>query len=154
MTGDGTTLPVALTMGEPAGIGGEIALKAWMRLAEHQPAFFVIDDHIRLRALADGMGLKAPVAVISHAREAHRIFRHALPVLDIGSAVEAIPGIPSSTTAAAVVESISRAVSLVRSGEASAVCTNPIQKSARPAPGSASRAIRSSWPILRASNGR
>lgn len=130
MNGNCATLPVALTMGEPAGIGGEIALKAWMRLGPEGPTFFVIDDHVRLRALAARMGLEAPVAVISHAGEAHRIFRHALPVLNIGSAVEAVPGHLSPQTAAAVVESISRAVSLVRSGKASAVCTNPIQKSA------------------------
>ncbi len=130
MNGDGATLPVALTMGEPAGIGGEIALKAWMRMAGDGPVFFVIDDHVRLRALATEMGLKTPVAVIGNAGEAGRVFRHELPVLDIGSAVETFLGRPSSKTARAVVESISRAVSLVGSGEASAICTNPIQKSA------------------------
>jgi 4-hydroxythreonine-4-phosphate dehydrogenase len=122
-------LPVALTMGEPAGIGGEIALKAWAELSANGPAFFVIDDPIRLRALAADMSLHAPVAVIAHASEALRVFRHALPMLDVGSAVEAEPGRPSARTAATVIESISRAVSLARSGDASAVCTNPIQKS-------------------------
>lgn len=130
MTRTGKSLPVALTMGEPAGIGGEIALKAWMRLALDGPVFFVIDDHVRLRTLAAQLGLKAPVLAIENAGDAHRIFRHALPVFDIGSTVETVPGQPSQQTAAAVIESISRAVGLARSGEASALCTNPIQKSA------------------------
>lgn len=110
-------LPVALTMGEPAGIGGEIALQAWAELSPDGPAFFVIDDPIRLRALATDMGLHTPVAAIARSSEALRVFRHALPVLDVGSAVEAEPGRPSVRTAAAVIESISRAVSLVRSNE-------------------------------------
>ena len=46
------TLPLALTMGEPAGIGGEIALKAWLRRAEGVPPFYAIDDPGRLAALA------------------------------------------------------------------------------------------------------
>ncbi len=51
------TLPLALTMGEPAGIGGEIALKAWLRRGEGVPPFYVIDDPARLAALAAGSSI-------------------------------------------------------------------------------------------------
>ena len=46
------TLPLALTMGEPAGIGGEIALKAWMRRGEGIPPFYLVDHPERLAKLA------------------------------------------------------------------------------------------------------
>jgi 4-hydroxythreonine-4-phosphate dehydrogenase len=48
-----------LTMGEPAGIGGEIALKAWTRLVESGPVSFVIDDGRRLTGLARQLGIGA-----------------------------------------------------------------------------------------------
>ena len=130
MTAHDLPSPVAVTMGEPAGIGGEIALKAWERLSPSGPPYFMIDDPARLRTLAATMGLEVPIAVIAHASDASHVFQHALPVLDIGLRVAATAGQPSTQTAGAVIDSITRAVNLVRSGEASAICTNPIQKSA------------------------
>lgn len=66
--------PVALTMGEPAGIGGELTLKAWLRRAEGMPAFFAIDDPARLTTLAARLGLPVPVKTISDAAEAAAVF--------------------------------------------------------------------------------
>jgi 4-hydroxythreonine-4-phosphate dehydrogenase len=124
-----STLPVLLTMGEPAGIGGEIALAAWQRLCAEGPVFCLLDNPERLRRLAATSGLAIPVASIAHASQAAAVFGVSLPVLDLGRQVEAIPGKPSSATATAVIASITLATELVRKGEAAALVTNPIQKS-------------------------
>ena len=115
-------------MGEPAGIGGEIALKAWLRRAEGVPAFAAIDDPARLAALAGALGLAVPVRVIAAPNEAAAAFPEALPVLPQTLPVPAVPGRPSAATAAAVIASIERAARFALAGEAAAIVTNPIQK--------------------------
>ncbi|MFO1074839.1 MAG: 4-hydroxythreonine-4-phosphate dehydrogenase PdxA [Geminicoccaceae bacterium] len=116
-------------MGEPAGVGGEVLLAAWLRLRARGPAFLAIDDPARLRALAGDLGLAVPVASVAGPEQATALFPDALPVLPLPEPVRAEPGRPSSATATAVIGSIEQAVRLVRSGAASAVVTNPIQKS-------------------------
>jgi 4-hydroxythreonine-4-phosphate dehydrogenase len=120
--------PLLLTMGEPAGIGGEIALKAWLRRGEGIPVFALIDDPERLRALARTFGLDVPMAAIAAPREADAAFARALPVLAQTLPAPAIPGKPSAATAAAVIGAIERAARLALAGEAAAIVTNPIQK--------------------------
>ncbi|WP_448206607.1 4-hydroxythreonine-4-phosphate dehydrogenase PdxA [Azospirillum sp. sgz302134] len=123
--------PLAVTMGEPAGIGGDILLKAWLSKAgEALPPFFVLDDPDRLTALAARIGIAVPVRPIASPAEALSVFPAALPVLPQPLAVPAEPGRPDPANGAAVIASIDRAVELVRRGEAAAVVTNPIQKSA------------------------
>ncbi|MGF1544780.1 MAG: 4-hydroxythreonine-4-phosphate dehydrogenase PdxA [Parvularculaceae bacterium] len=117
---------LALTMGEPGGVGGEIAVDAWRRLKTDGPTFFLIDDPARVRALARA----APIAVIDAPDAAPAAFPDALPVLDVGARVAATPGEANPDNAAAVVASIERAVALALGGEAAGVVTNPIQKSA------------------------
>jgi len=117
--------PVALTMGDPAGIGGEIALAAWARRADADlPVFFAIDASARLRAL----GSAVPVREIAGPAEAADIFAEALPVLPCALPADAIPGKPDPANAAATVASIDRAVALAMDGGASGVVTNPINK--------------------------
>jgi 4-hydroxythreonine-4-phosphate dehydrogenase len=120
--------PLVLTMGEPAGIGGEIALKAWLARDNGLPLFFLVDDAARLRALAGDLGLRVPVRTISGADDALTVFAEALPVLDRPLPRPARPGEPDPANAAAVTDAIETAVTLVRSGPASAVVTNPIHK--------------------------
>ena len=121
--------PVALTMGEPAGIGGELTLKAWLaRDAERLPPFFVVDDPARLAALAGGLGLTVPVRAIEAPKDAERAFPVALPVLPERLPQAATPGRPDPANAPAVIAAIRRAVELTRDGSAAAVVTNPIQK--------------------------
>ena len=121
--------PLALTMGEPAGIGGEIALKAWQRRGSDGLApFFVIDDPRRLAALAGDLGLTVPVAEIAAPGAAAGIFPEALPVLPLGRLVAARPGRLDAANAEAVLQAIRTAVTLARQGEAAAVVTNPIHK--------------------------
>ncbi|MBW7852265.1 MAG: 4-hydroxythreonine-4-phosphate dehydrogenase PdxA [Rhodospirillales bacterium] len=121
-------LPLALTMGEPAGIGGEITLKAWLRRAKNVPPFVVIDDADRLRALAAGMGLAVPVQAVNDPGEAPGVFATALPVLHRPLARPSRPGLLDPANAAAVVAAIEQAVALVLAGRAAAVVTNPLHK--------------------------
>ncbi len=123
-----TTLPLALTMGEPAGIGGEIALKAWLGRGEGVPAFYLIDDPDRLEALARKLGWPAPVRPIAAAEEALGVFPEALPVLPIGMPVRGRPGHPDPADAAAILGAIIVAVADVGAARAAALVTNPIHK--------------------------
>jgi 4-hydroxythreonine-4-phosphate dehydrogenase len=123
-------LPLALTMGEPAGIGGEIALQAWLRRGEGIAPFYAIDDPARLSALAHRLGWDVPVCAIDSAPEATPAFARALPVFPVGGQVRARPGRPDMADAAAVVRAIDIAVADVTAGYAAALVTNPINKDA------------------------
>lgn len=116
------TLPVAVTCGEPAGIGPEIAAKAWDALRTKLP-FFLIGDP---RHLPSG----TPVAEISDPAEALTACKRALPVLTHSFPEPAHHGSPAPQNAAGVIEAIARGVDLVMRGEASALCTAPIHKKA------------------------
>ena len=121
--------PLAVTMGDPAGIGGEITLKAWT--ARHEQSllpFFLIDDPDRIAALARANGLGVPVRAIARADEAIAAFASALPVLTHPLAVKAVPGKADPANGKAIITAIDRAVQLVQRGEAAALVTNPIHK--------------------------
>ncbi len=118
----------ALTMGEPAGIGGELTIKTWANHRRSLTPFVALDDADRLCAIAATLGLDVPIHVVETAAEALNVFTDALPVISLNASAQATPGKPSPETAAAVIESITRAVHLVRAGEAGAIVTNPIQK--------------------------
>ncbi len=121
-------LPLAVTMGEPAGIGGEIALKAWLGRRPGDPVFYVIDDPDRLAFLAAGLDWPAPVRAIEAPAEARGIFGQALPVLPISAALCGRPGRPDPADAPAILSAIEAAVADVRGGRAAALVTNPIHK--------------------------
>lgn len=123
-----STPPIAVTMGEPAGIGAELALLAWHRERHTLPPFFVIDDPVRLKDLSTVLGLDADIETISHTREAAAVFGSGLPVLPVGMAVSYRLGIPDKKTAPAVCKSIETAARLCMDGDASAMVTAPIQK--------------------------
>jgi 4-hydroxythreonine-4-phosphate dehydrogenase len=121
--------PLCLTMGEPAGIGGEVAIKAWRaRDAVNIPPFFMIDDPERLRGLAARIGMDIPIRRIDYPNETAATFPNYLPVLPLSGPVIAIAGRPHARNAGLVIESIARAHALILAGEASAMVTNPIQK--------------------------
>ncbi len=121
------TRPLALTMGDPAGIGAEIALAAWNSGRVAQP-FFLIDDPDRLAPLAERAGVA--LARIDEAEAAIGVFTEALPVLPLALPAEALPGKPDPANAPTVVAAIDRAVALALTGAAAAVVTNPINKMA------------------------
>jgi 4-hydroxythreonine-4-phosphate dehydrogenase len=121
--------PLALTIGEPAGIGPDIALEAWLRRHELKlPAFYLLGDRDLLGNRAKALGLKIKLADV-RAEDALDAFANALPVVATGRAATAQPGQPDDTSAEAALASIRQAVSDVTSGRASAVVTNPIAKS-------------------------
>ena len=122
--------PIAVTMGDPAGIGGEIALKAWKAKSHSaQHPFFLIDDPGRLQTLVSNLSLNVPIQTISSPEMAHEVFGKALPVLQEILPARVTAGIPNPATASSVVRSIDRALEFVLSGDASAMVTNPIHKS-------------------------
>lgn len=121
--------PLALTVGEPAGIGPDIALAAWARRAELDlPPFYLLGDPAFLARRAHALGLDLSIAVVTPA-QASRAFPTALPVVDLGLAITAQPGVPDASSAPAAIAAIDRAVEAVLAGDASAVVTNPIAKS-------------------------
>jgi 4-hydroxythreonine-4-phosphate dehydrogenase len=121
-------LPLALTMGDPAGIGGELTLAAWARLRRDGPAFVALDDPGRLEALAARLGWEIPVAPVAGPEEAAEVFAERLPVMTIRLPGPSIPGQPDPLNAPAVLGSIERAVALAQAGRAGGVVTNPISK--------------------------
>ena len=116
--------PLALTMGDPAGIGGEIALAAWRQGGI--PPFFLIDDADRLAELARHLGWLVPIRAIETPEQA--IGCDALPVLHHPLPKPSRPGNPDPANAPAILASIRLAVELTQQGRAAAVVTNPIHK--------------------------
>ena len=110
--------PIALTMGDPAGIGPELSVAAWQALRDELP-FFLIGDPAALPAGAEVQAITHPAQAIGATR---------LPVLVDRMAVPATPGKPALDNAGAVIRWIEQAVALAQSGAAAAVCTNPISK--------------------------
>jgi 4-hydroxythreonine-4-phosphate dehydrogenase len=121
--------PLALTSGEPAGIGPDIAIEAWLRRNELKlPAFYLLGDRDLLRNRAKALGLKLELADV-RAEDAATAFADALPVVATGHAATAQPGRPDGSSASAALASIRQAVGDVIAGRAAAVVTNPIAKS-------------------------
>src|SRR5690349_2249479 len=116
------SLPLALTMGEPAGIGAEIAAAAWRALRHGGPAFLLIDDARRLPG--------GPVRVVPAPEQASARVPGALPVLHRRLPVPAVPGRPDATNAPAVMAAVDGAVVLAKAGRVAGLVTDPIQKSA------------------------
>src|ERR1700690_3940519 len=119
-------LPLALTLGEPAGIGSDVTLLAWRRWAELKlPPFYLIGDSRHLARRAQSLGINVPIAETTPA-QAVAIFARALPVVPPNVRVPAPPGAPDANSAAAAIASIQRAVADVLSGHAAAIVTNPV----------------------------
>ena len=122
--------PLALTMGDPAGVGGELTLRAWLALRGGELRFVALDDPVRLDRLARTMGLDVPIRTVASAAEAVAGFPSALPVLPVHLDASPVPGRPDPANAKAVIGSIERATRLALDGEAAGVVTNPINKAA------------------------
>jgi 4-hydroxythreonine-4-phosphate dehydrogenase len=122
------TAPLALTMGDPAGIGGELSVRAWLARRTARP-FVALDDPDRLAATAAALGLDVPVRPVNSLAQGAETFPEALPVLPIRLAAPVMPGRPDPANAPAVIGSIEQATRLALSGEAAGLVTNPIHKS-------------------------
>lgn len=121
--------PLALTLGEPAGIGPDITIAAWLRRHElGLPAFYLLGDEALIAQRAKTLGAEIRIAAVSPG-EVETAFADALPVVATGERATAAPGKPDASSAPAALASIRQAVSDVRAGRAGAVVTNPIAKS-------------------------
>ena len=116
--------PLAVSLGDPAGIGPEIVAKCWdSRAAFDLPPFAAIGDQRSIAAVWDG-----PVAVIDDPREIDTAFDIGLPLIQIAPGDEDVPGHPSVAGAHCSLDSLEIAVGLARSSSASAVVTGPVSK--------------------------
>lgn len=119
-----TIKPIALTLGEPAGVGGEIALKAWETLKDELP-FVLIADIAHMSVLSDKLDI--PIVEI---QAPHEVSKRALSVIDHHLPAPVIAGTPNPENAPEVVAMIERAVAYVQESAACAMTTNPIHKKA------------------------
>lgn len=119
---------LALTQGDPAGIGPELALAAWQQRAERAlPPFAYLGSSEGLARLADRLGLSVPLRSVGW-DEAEVCFPAALPVIELAHDAPAQAGVPDPRNAAGVIEAIERGVEAVEAGRAGALVTNPIAK--------------------------
>ena len=116
--------PLALTLGDPAGVGPEIIVKAWQALRAEPMSFFAVGDLATLAAAANG----AAVQPIAAPQDAARIFPNALPVLDLPLPGKVSPGRPDPAAAPLVIRWIETAVALALASEVGGVVTAPIAK--------------------------
>jgi len=122
------SLPLALTLGEPAGIGPDITLAVWQRRDELAlPPFYLLADPDFLARRAQQLGLDVPLCVVEPDAAA-KTFPTALPVVALAERVTAEPGQPDQSSGPAAIASIRRAVADVFAGRAHAVVTNPVAK--------------------------
>ncbi len=120
------TGPLALTLGDPAGVGPEIVVKAWRELRAQGPAFFVVGDAQSV-ASAPGAG-SSVVRSLSSPDQVATIFPDAIPVLDLPLRGPVIAGQPNPAAAGSIIQWIETAVGLALSGTVSGVVTAPIAK--------------------------
>ncbi|MEZ5998382.1 MAG: 4-hydroxythreonine-4-phosphate dehydrogenase PdxA [Hyphomonas sp.] len=117
-----TLPPLAMSMGDPAGVGPQITVDAWRALkAEPAAAFYVIGNPSLYGAACD-------VAEISSPAGAAAVFPGALPVLPLGSLPQIVPGTPEPAAAGAIIAAIETGVAHCLDGQASGLVTNPINK--------------------------
>lgn len=117
-------LPIAVSLGDPAGIGPEVLAKCWdQRSALALPTFVAVGDPRSVASVWDG-----EVALIDDPRDADSAFDHGLPLLAVPAAEAGVPGCPTVAGAHCSLDALELAVGLARSGSVSAVCTGPVSK--------------------------
>jgi 4-hydroxythreonine-4-phosphate dehydrogenase len=121
-----TGAPLALSLGDPAGIGPEITAKAWAELRETGPAFLVIGDAELLASTSRGGG--SSIRRIAAPSEVAATFADAIPVLDVPLPARVVSGQPSKAHAGAIIRWIETGVGLALSGKVSGLVTAPIAK--------------------------
>jgi len=116
--------PLAVALGDPAGIGPEIVAAAWAARVERRvPPFFAIGDLRAVKAVWDG-----PIVVLGAPGDAAAMFPHALPLVQVDDPGEIVPGVPNLPGARCALDSLEIAVGLCRAGTASGVVTGPVAK--------------------------
>ena len=116
--------PLAVSLGDPAGIGPEVIAKCWDNRDQFGlPAFVAVGDPRSLASVWDG-----PIELVDDPRQADAAFDYGLPLIQLNAAEADIPGHPSVAGAHTCLDSLEIAVGLARSGSASAVVTGPVAK--------------------------
>ena len=117
-------LPLAISLGDPAGIGPEVIAKSWVaRQSQSLPPFFVVGDPEAIKAVWRG-----PIALITSPDECLAAFPTALPIISTGNRGPIVPGHPDPAGAHTALQSLELATGLTRSGAASALVTGPVSK--------------------------
>ena len=121
--------PLAISLGDPAGVGPELIAAAWAQRGDRDlPPFFIAGGTEILRAAATQRGLSVPIVELFHPAEALDHFGYALPVL-AGADGSYTPGVPDRAGAELALASLSEATELTKRGDAAALVTGPIAKS-------------------------
>lgn len=116
--------PIAVSVGDPAGIGPEVLAKAWVRRKQDRlTPFFAIGD---LRSISTVW--KGPLRKVDGPADAVSCFDEALPIMEVEDAGEIVPGQPNMPGARCAIASLEIAVGLAREGAASAIVTGPVSK--------------------------
>ena len=116
--------PLAVALGDPAGIGPEIVAAAWAtRRARNLPPFFAIGDLRSIKAVSD-----VPIVVLGAPGDAAAMYPHALPLVQVDDPGEIVPGCPNLPGARCALDSLELAVGLCRAGTASGIVTGPVSK--------------------------
>ncbi len=116
--------PIAIAMGDPAGIGPEVLAKAWeVRQRAQLGSFFAVGDARAISRVWPG-----PLVLIKDPDQAVSLFDTALPVLSIDDWGEVTPGQPNVDGARCALHALEVAVGLTRSGAAAAIVTGPVSK--------------------------
>lgn len=120
---------LALTMGDPSGIGPEITVKAWLaRHAHRTPPFVYVGNAEHIKGIIDHLSLRATVDDVTTCTEAVDVFDDHLPVLNCVHSERVEWGRPSRHHVNSIVQSLNTAIALTRDGSASALVTNPVHK--------------------------
>ncbi|MGB0695830.1 MAG: 4-hydroxythreonine-4-phosphate dehydrogenase PdxA [Rhodospirillaceae bacterium] len=120
--------PLAVSMGDPAGLGADLLLRLWVERRAELPDFVLVGDPDWIAGRARHLGLEVPVETLADFAMAGSVLNRALPVLPVALAEPATPGMPEAANAAAVIQAIETAVAASLSGAAAAVVTLPIAK--------------------------
>ena len=124
-----TPTPLALTMGDPAGIGPDCTLSAWVRREELAlPPFVVVGDPDLFSTRAHVLGIDAPIVQVSGPEDAADCFSHALPVYPVLLSTLIAPGVPDEASAPTIIEAIEVAFGWTRDRRTGGLVTNPINK--------------------------
>lgn len=116
--------PLAISVGDPAGIGPEVIAKAWAFRDSHRlPPFFAVGDRRSIEAVWPG-----PIALITHPSDAVAAFRDSLPLIQVDEPDEVVPGQPTPAGARCALDSLEIGVGLARSGAAAGIVTGPVSK--------------------------
>ena len=120
--------PLAFSLGDPAGVGPELACAAWLeRRSASLAPFFVVGSISVLAGAAQARGIEVPLLAIDAPDAAAECFNDVLPVLDIAG-LDYAPGAPSKAGAELALQSLEIATGLVRGGAAAALVTAPVAK--------------------------